>query len=260
MTAIRAENLTKIYPIIKGYRELLLHPLRKRGVTALDRVNLEVESGRCFCLMGPNGAGKTTLIKIFSTLVLPDSGRAFVNGFDVSMSPKEVKNSIGYALGEERSFYWRLTGRHNLEFFAALNGISWGMRKDKIEEVLSLTGLKDAADLRFNTYSTGMRQMMAFARALLAEPKIFFVDEPTRSLDPKSALKIRKFIREELVDRQNRTVVWATHNLAEAQDFAHDIAVIDKGRIKISGKVSVLTGNGEVSLLELYDKAVDSDK
>lgn len=260
MTAIRAENLTKIYPIIKGYRELILHPFRKTGVTALAGVNLEVDSGRCFCLMGPNGAGKTTLIKIFSTLVLPDSGRAFVNGFDVSKSPKEVKNSIGYALGEERSFYWRLTGRQNLEFFAALNGISWRERRDKIEEVLKLTGLKEAADLRFNTYSTGMRQMMSFARALLAEPKILFVDEPTRSLDPKSALKIRKFIREEMVDRQGRTVFWATHNLAEAQEFGHDLAIIDKGQVKTSGSVSTLTNNGEIPLQDLYDRSVSSDE
>lgn len=260
MTAIRAEDLTKIYPIVKGYKELLLHPFRRKGVTALDGINLEVGSGRCFCLMGPNGAGKTTLIKIFSTLVLPDSGRAFVNGFDVSKSPNNVKTSIGYALGEERSFYWRLTGRQNLEFFAALSGISWSKRRKTIEEVLRLTGLEKASDLRFNTYSTGMRQMMAFARALLSEPKILFVDEPTRSLDPKSALKIRKFIREEIVDRQGRTVFWATHNLAEAQDFAHDIAIIEKGQIKIQGSVSALTENGGIALQDLYDRTVSSDE
>lgn len=256
MKAITVEGLVKVYPVIKRYRELVKHPFRNRGVLALDGVDLEIEAGRCFCLMGPNGGGKTTLIKILSTLVLPDGGRAFVNGNDVVKSPDKVKASIGYALNEERSFYWRLTGRQNLDFFATLNGIRPENRKPKIAEVLKLTGLEHASEMRFNTYSTGMRQMLAFARALLADPEILFIDEPTRSLDPKAAAKIGKFIREQVVDREGKTVFWATHNLAEAREFAQFMAILDKGKIKAFGSLARLTRDGNLSLQDVYDDAV----
>lgn len=260
MDAITVENLKKHYPVIRGYRELLLHPLRKKRVAALDGVNLEVKEGRCFCLLGPNGAGKTTLIKILATLVLPDEGRASVNGFDVERQAEKARSSIGYAISEERSFYWRLTGRQNLEFFGRLNNIASSELNRKIEEVLELTNLSEAADLRFNTYSTGMRMMMAFARALLTDARVLFVDEPTKSLDPQVAQKIRTFLRKEMVERQGRTVFWATHNLAEAEEFAQELAIIDKGKIKVKGTVAGLTGNGRLSLQEVYNRAVESTK
>jgi ABC-type methionine transport system ATPase subunit len=154
-------------------------------VTALDGLDLEVGRGRVFCLLGPNGAGKTTLIKVLATLVLPDGGRASVAGYDVALEPGPAKNAVGYAVSDERSFYWRLTGRQNLEFFGALYGLGGPARDRRIDELLRLAGLEEAADLRFNGYSTGMRQMLAFARALLADAAILLVDEPTRSLDPR---------------------------------------------------------------------------
>lgn len=255
-SAIRVQGLKKSYPVVKRYREILLHPFRRKWVRALNGIDLDVRPGECFCLLGPNGAGKTTLIKILSTLVLPDEGNAFVNGHDVSREPNKIKSSIGYAINDERSFYWRLTGRQNLDFFAALNGLHSAQKRKKIEEVLNLTGLQEAADLRFNTYSTGMRQMMAFARVLLNEPKILFVDEPTRSLDPQAAQKIRKFLREDMVGKQGRTVFWATHNLAEARDCAHELAVLDKGKIKAIGTVEVLTESGARSMEDVYALAV----
>lgn len=257
MLAIKVQNLKKKYPIVKRYREILLHPFRKKFIDALNGVNLEVDKGTCFCLLGPNGAGKTTLIKILSTVVLPDEGKAFVNDFDIVSHENEVKSSIGYAISDERSFYWRLTGRQNLDFFAVLSGLSSSKRKKRVEEVVSLTGLKEVIDLRFNTYSTGMKQMMSLARALLNEPDLLFVDEPTRSLDPQAAKKIRLFLRKELVDKQGKTVFWATHNLLEAQEYAHTLAVIDKGKIKRVGKVSDLTENQSVSMQEIYERAVD---
>ena len=112
--------------------------------------------GECFCLLGPNGAGKTTLIKVLSTLVLPNAGKAFVNGLDVEKDSKKIRGSIGFAISEERSFYWRLTGRQNLEFYLRLNNIPRSQRKAKVEEVLALTQLAEAVNLSYNTYSTGM--------------------------------------------------------------------------------------------------------
>jgi ABC-2 type transport system ATP-binding protein len=254
--AILVENLVKRYPVIGGFRDLVRHPLRRRTRTALDGVSLRVESGRCFCLLGPNGAGKTTLIKVLTTLVLPDEGRAFVGGHDVEKSPMAVKRAIGYAINDERSFYWRLTGSQNLEFFGALDGLKGSRLAGAVADVQRLTGLDSAADLRFNAYSTGMRQMLAIARALLADAEILFVDEPTRSLDPRAAAKVRTFLRRELVDLRKKTIFWATHDLAEAGDFGHEIVIIDRGRIRARGPVDALTQGGRIPLRDIYEKAV----
>jgi len=254
--AILVENLVKRYPVFDGFRDLVRHPWTRRHRTALDGVSLSVGRGRAFCLLGPNGAGKTTLIKILATLVLPDGGRALVDGRDVERAPAEVRRAIGYAIPDERSFYWRLTGRQNLEFYGALNGLRGARLRAAIADVLGRTGLESAADLRFNAYSTGMRQMLAFARALLADAEILFVDEPTRSLDPQAAAGIRAFLRKELVDGRGKTVFWATHDLAEAAGFGHDIAIIDRGRVRAAGTVGGLTGGGRTALREVYDKAL----
>jgi ABC-2 type transport system ATP-binding protein len=254
--AILADSLIKRYPIFRGFRELVRRPFDRRTVTALDGLDLRVEPGRVFCLLGPNGAGKTTLIKILATLVLPDGGRALVGGHDVAREPGPAKCAVGYAVGEERSFYWRLTGRQNLEFFAALYGLRGPERDGRIAEVLDLAGLKDAADLRFNTYSTGMKQMLAFARALLADASILLVDEPTRSLDPLAADRIRTFLRGELAGRQGKTILWATHDLGEAADHADDIAVISRGRIRLQGPADSLARGGRSALREAYERAV----
>jgi ABC-2 type transport system ATP-binding protein len=258
--AILAENLVKRYPVFRGFRELVRRPFDRRTVTALDGLDLRVEPGRVFCLLGPNGAGKTTLIKVLATLVLPDGGRAEVDGHDVAGDPGPAKAAIGYAVGEERSFYWRLTGRQNLEFFGALYGLRGRARDRRVADVLRLVGLEASADLRFNAYSTGMRQMLAFARALLAEGPVLLVDEPTRSLDPRAADRIRSFLRDELAGRQGKTVLWATHDLAEAADRADDIAVISRGRIRLHGPAATLASGGRASLREAYERAVDASE
>jgi ABC-2 type transport system ATP-binding protein len=250
------EGLVKRYPVFRGFRELLLHPFDRRTVTALDGLDLQVGRGRVSCLLGPNGAGKTTLLKILATLVLPDGGRAQVEGRDVVREPARAKAAVGLAVGDERSFYWRLTGRQNLEFFAALHGLRGGPRDRRVSELLKLAGLDEAADLRFNGYSTGMRQMLAFARALLADASILLVDEPTRSLDPQAADRVRSFLRAELAGRQGKTILWATHDLGEAADCADDLAVISHGRIRLSGPAATLAAGGRAALRRAYEQAV----
>lgn len=254
--AILAEGLVKRYPVFRGFRDLVLRPFDRRRVTALDGLDLEVGRGRVFCLLGPNGAGKTTLVKILATLVLPDGGRALVDGHDVALAPGPAKKAVGFAVNDERSFYWRLTGRQNLEFFAALHGLRGAERDRRIGEVLGIAGLDEAAGLRFNAYSTGMRQMLAFARAMLDDAAILLVDEPTRSLDPRAADRIRAFLREEIAGRRGKTVLWATHDLGEAADCADDIAVISRGRIRLRGAAADLARGGRASLRQAYEQAV----
>jgi len=228
-------NLTKRYPQIKRYHEIVIHPFQKREIMALEKVNIRVHQGEVFGLLGPNGAGKTTLIKTLCTLLLPNEGTASVNGYDIVKEEREVKKSIGYVVNDERSFYWRLTGRQNLGFFAMLNNLPSDRANCRIDEVLRLVGLETNGDKRVKDYSTGMKQKLAIARGMLSDPEVLFMDEPTRSLDPVIAKSLREFIRRNIVEGQGKTVFLSTHNLGEAQDLCDRLAIIDRGKIKACG-------------------------
>ena len=238
--AIETQDITKRFIQTKSFGELLVHPFRKKELIALENVNIKVKEGELFGILGPNGAGKTTLIKVLCTLILPNEGTAYVNGYDVVEDEEKVKASIGLVTSEERSFYWRLTGRKNLEFFASLHNFSNSEAKSRIDEMLRIVGLEDRADDRFDSYSTGMKHRMAIARGLLNDPEILFMDEPTRSLDPYAAQKLREFIKEDLVREQRKTVFLSTHHLEEAEQLCNRIAIIDKARIKACGALSEL--------------------
>ena len=237
--AIETFNLTKKFIPPKGFIGLL-HPLKKKEVLALDDVNLKIRNGDLFGILGPNGAGKTTLIKVLCTLILPTSGTAYVNGYDVIKEERGVKASIGLVTGEERSFYWRLTGRQNLLFFASLHNFSASVAQKRVNDVLNSVGLEDKADDKFHSYSTGMKQKMAIARGLLNEPEILLMDEPTKSLDPSAAQNLREFIKERLVKDQGKTVFLSTHHLEEAEQICDRIAIINKGTIKAYGTLNEL--------------------
>jgi ABC-2 type transport system ATP-binding protein len=233
--AIQSFNLTKKFPKTKRYRDLLFHPFKQEKITVLKNINLQVKKGELFGLLGPNGAGKTTLIKILCTLILPNEGKVYINGLDVTKNPKKVRKLIGYVVADERSFYWRLTGRQNLAFFATLQNFNSIQRESRIQEVLRIVRLEDKADEMFMKYSTGMKQKLAIARGILTNPKILFMDEPTRSLDPLAAQELRSFIKEKIVKEQGKTVFLATHNLQEAEELCDRIAIIDQGEIKACG-------------------------
>ena len=236
---IEAFDLTKTFVQTSGFKDML-HPFRKKEITALDNVNIKVKRGELFGILGPNGAGKTTLIKILCTLIIPTSGTAYVNGFNVVEEEASAKAALGLVTGDERSFYWRLTGRQNLEFFAALNNIPDSHHK--IDELLTRMELNDKADSKFYSYSAGMKQRMAIARGLLNDPEILFMDEPTRSLDPGAAQHLREFVKERLVKSLGKTVFLSTHNLYEAEQLCDKIAIIDKSKILICDTVENIKG------------------
>jgi ABC-2 type transport system ATP-binding protein len=175
------------------------------------------------------------------TLILPSEGRAFVCGRDVVAEAAAVRSLVGLIDCQERSFFWRLSGRQNLQFFAALYGVHGAEANRWIEELLSLVGLSDHAERRFMSYSTGMRQRLAVARGLLSKPQVVFMDEPTRSLDPVSARELRGFIRETLVEKMGRTVVLVTHRLDEAEKLCDRVAIMNHGRIVICGSAAQVT-------------------
>lgn len=206
-------------------------------VTALNNVSLSIPPGEIFGLLGPNGAGKTTLIKILATLILPDSGEVSICGHNLLRQPQHVRNVIGFVNSNERSFYWRLTGRQNLSFFASLWNLSDPDKTRRIERLFDFVGLSEKADTRFLKYSTGQQQRLSLARALLPDPEILLMDEPTRSLDPVAASDLQKFAKTELAGKRKKTILWCTHNLKEAEDVCDTLAVIHKGTVMATGSL-----------------------
>jgi ABC-2 type transport system ATP-binding protein len=238
--AIHTDALTKRFRRLDTYRDLLAYPWRRADVLAVDAVSLTVERGELFGLLGPNGAGKTTLIRMLSTALLPSSGSARVAGHDIARDPRGVRRAIALVGCDDRSFYPRLTGRQNLEFFAALSRVPSARARRRIDGLLAPMGMTEAAERPFQTYSSGMRQKLAIARGLLGDPEVLFLDEPSRSLDPISAREMRRLISDYLVGELGRTVVLATHSLAEAEELCHRLALIRSGRVVSAGSVAEL--------------------
>jgi ABC-2 type transport system ATP-binding protein len=238
--AIEAHELTKRFRKLQTYRDLLLYPWRRAAHLAVDRVSLRIERGELFGLLGQNGAGKTTLIKMLCTALLPSSGSATVAGYDVVRRARHVRERIGLISGEERSFYWRLTGRQNLEFFAALYHVPGPTARRRIDDLLRRVGLAEHADRQFRAYSSGMRQKLAIARGLLNAPQVLFMDEPTRSLDPISAQAMRRLVAEYIIGELECTVILATHSMAEAEELCSRVALIQTGRVIAQGTIAQL--------------------
>ncbi|MEO0136958.1 MAG: ABC transporter ATP-binding protein [candidate division WOR-3 bacterium] len=200
-------------------------------VRAVDGVSFEIREGELFGLLGPNGAGKTTLIKCISTLLIPDGGTAIVGGCDVLKDPLGVRKKIGVLTGGERSLYWKLSAIDNLKYFGALYGVPKNKLKERIDFLLELMDLKDRANENVEKFSSGMKQKLAIARALIHDPPILLIDEPTLGLDPYFARFIRQFIKEELSHKLKKTILLTTHYMDEADELCDRVAFMNRGRI-----------------------------
>jgi len=233
--AIEARGLVKRFVTREGG---WLFRGRRRVVEALRGVSFEVRRGEIFGLLGPNGAGKTTTIKILSTLLLPDGGDAWVGGYHVVEEASRVREIIGVSLYSDRGFYWKLSGRENLLYFARLYHMSEREAKERIRYLLELLDLKEDADRLVEEYSTGMKSKLNIARALLHDPPFLFLDEPTIGLDPNSARKVREVILE--LKREGKTILLTTHNMFEADLLCDRVAIISRGRIVDVGTPSEL--------------------
>lgn len=229
------EKLSKIYPVRqrKG-----LFRSQKDFVQALKDISLDVEQGEIFGLLGPNGAGKTTLIKILTTLILPSSGKVWVNGFEVSKHENDVRASVGCMLMGERGLYWKLTGRENLEYFGALYHLPPASRKKRATQIIERIGLEDIADRTVETYSSGQKMKLAFGKALINDAPLLILDEPTNTLDLPSASELRSIVRQ--LHEQGKTVIYTTHIMAEAETLCDRVAIIDRGELLAIGTVAEL--------------------
>jgi ABC-2 type transport system ATP-binding protein len=229
--AIIVEDLGKTFQSPGGLKDLLHGRLFARPVQALAGVSFTVAPGEIVCVMGPNGAGKSTLVRILGGLLLPSSGRASVAGIDAGAGTSAFRRQVAFVVGDERSFHFRVTGRANLHYFAALHGLPAGVARRKVADLLERVGLTAAADRRYLEYSRGMRQRLAIARGLLGDPRVLLLDEPTLGLDPKGARDLRAFLRDEIVRRAERTAIVCSNDPTEARAMADRVLFLSGGRL-----------------------------
>jgi ABC-2 type transport system ATP-binding protein len=204
---------------------------------AVDGVTLTVKPGQILALLGQNGAGKTTTVRMLTALLNPTRGWAQVNGYDVVKQASDVRASVG-VLTEQHGLYVRMTGQEYLDFFGQVYRLDSAAREARNKYLLEYFGILDAAQKRIGEYSKGMRQKLALARALMHEPPVLLLDEPTSAMDPESARLVRDEIAR--LKSSQRTIVICTHNLAEAEALADIIAIIYRGRILLSGTLADL--------------------
>jgi ABC-2 type transport system ATP-binding protein len=240
--AIVAEGLVKIYRS------------RKTEVRALDGLDLTVAEGSVLGMLGPNGAGKTTAVRVFTTLLRPDAGRATVGGFDVVRQAQEIRHIMGLS-GQYAAVDENLTGRENLQLFGRLYQLTWGEASRRAAELLEQFGLTEAADRVVKTYSGGMRRRLDLASALSGRPRILFLDEPTTGLDPRGRLGMWDVIRG--LVREGTTLLLTTQYLEEADELANKIAVVDHGKIIARGTADELKAKvgGERIEVVVHDRA-----
>jgi ABC-2 type transport system ATP-binding protein len=255
---VSIENLTKSFSLGRYLRRLVKHGAQRNAQPdVLNGVNLEIRAGEVLGLLGPNGAGKTTLLEILSTLLLPTSGRVIVCGHDVVSEAGPVRKAVSYCTSATDNFYPRLSAFRNLEFFAILNDIPPREARERIQLTLEHMGLGEKGNVPFQHYSDGMKQRLALARALLKEPRLVLLDEPTRSLDPTSQGEIRKLIRGLLIDRLGKTVLLVTHSLAEAEQVCDRLAILHQGQIVATGTVEELKRTrGAADLARAFENAI----
>lgn len=240
--AVRIQGLTKDYG-----------PLR-----ALDGVSFEIPPGEVFALLGPNGAGKSTTLRILVTLATPTSGRAEIFGLDVAKDARRVRRSLGY-VPQQLSVDGSLTGRENVWLFAGLYDIPWGQRDVRVRETLGLLGLREAADRKASTYSGGMIRRLELAQALVHQPRLLVLDEPTVGLDPIARGDFWERIQE-LRKRDGTTVLLSTHYMEEADEFANRVALLHHGRLQaLDNPKALATKLGAGRNLEDVFRAFASD-
>jgi len=235
--AIEVRDLTRSFRKRKGW-------LRSGElVEAVRGISFDVPRGTIFGILGPNGAGKTTTIKMLSTLLVPTSGTALINGFDVERDELMVRRQLGVLFGGDKGLYNQLNGYENLRYFGRLYGMDDTAIKRRSAELLAKVSLTDRASERVESYSRGMKQRLHIAKTLLHEPIVTILDEPTIGLDPSAAIEVRELIANLIPDH---TVLLTTHDMHEADILCRDIAIVDRGLIVAQGSPAELKAQADV--------------
>ncbi len=242
---IQTKKLTKEYSKVKS-----LYPFRRDSFLALDSLSINIKRAEFICLLGLNGAGKTTFLKILSGILLSTGGKIYLEGEEIK-DIQRLKTKIGLLNGDERSFYWRLTAKENLEFFGALYNINSKDLKKRLEKLFSLFKIKNP-DKRFCEYSSGFKQKFFIIGTLMRNPDILLLDEPTKNLDYISKENLLDFIKQELVIRQKKTVVISTNGLDRLEVY-DKFLILDKGKIKSQGGIEEIKRTSSISNLNIKD-------
>lgn len=227
---IVTHGIGKVYA---GRRRRGLLRSERTEVRAIDALDMEIRPAAVTGLLGLNGAGKTTMIKVLSTLLLPTSGTATVDGLDLVRDAAVIRRRINMVAGGERMVYWRLTGRENLWYFAQLYDMPRAGLKQRIDELLGAVGLLEAADTTVERYSKGMKQRLQIARGLINEPRYLFLDEPTIGLDAPIARQVRQMVKH--MSEEGRGVLLTSHYLHEVEELCSHVYLIDRGRLVAQG-------------------------
>jgi ABC-2 type transport system ATP-binding protein len=251
-SVISVRGVIMRFPIAKRYREIALHPFCPRRLcTALSGIDFAVAKGDRIAILGPNGAGKTTLLKLIGGLLFPTEGNIVVSGFNTIHHNTAARKSVGFVMNEERSFFWRLSGAQNLQFFGALDNLRGAELDDRIRQLIELVGLDAAGDKPVAEYSSGMKQRLALARGLIAEPEVLILDEPTRALDPVACDDLMELIMARLYRDSGKTLLIATHRFEEALKLCNKVLIIDSSRLKALDYIEDVLAEG-AGLSEYY--------
>jgi len=253
---IQAQHINKTFPIKQS------KTFDRTAQPVLSDINFSVEKTQVVGLIGPNGAGKSTLLRVLSSLVLADSGNISICGYRLDQGgqqERQLKACLGLVTPEERSFYWRLSGRQNLDLFAVLFGLDKETADERIKKLFERFRI-DNGHQRFDTYSTGIKRKFALMRALLHNPKVVLLDEPTKSLDLQTTTELHRIITG--MSSTGQTVLMATHNLEEAQEICDRLLIICRGKLVGQGTMEELrttTGNPSASLKDIYRGLTQND-
>lgn len=251
--AIQVESLAKAFPPARSGWRTFFQPFEKPTAVALDGVSFAVRDGEALAVVGANGAGKSTLLRILATLLVPTRGRARVAGHDTVHQSRDVRRCLGYHAGTDHGFYARLTARENLLFFGQLNRLSYSDASGRVAQLAEQFGLGEALPRQVRTLSSGTVQRLSLARALLHQPQVLLLDEPTRSLDALAAAEFRRFLKTEILRRGQTSLLFASHTLPEVELLAHRVAVIDRGQLLACDTLSTLKlSTGAGSLEEVF--------
>ncbi|WP_373601445.1 ABC transporter ATP-binding protein [Paraclostridium bifermentans] len=230
---LKVENISKKY----------------KGKTVVDNLNFSVDEGDIFGFLGPNGAGKSTSLKMILRLIKKDSGKVFINGYDIDKNFKEAINGVA-AIIEKPAIYIDLTAYENLEIVKNLSETK--IYKDRYDEVLQIVGLKGRGNEKVKNYSLGMKQRLAIAMALIKDPKIIILDEPTNGLDPKGVIEIRNLIKQ-LANRYKKTIIISSHILHEIEMMCNKVVIINKGKTILETDIESITNKKELFFIRTID-------
>ena len=247
--AVKVEHLHKVFQSIRGFWRQQKHP-----VVAVEDISFTINTGELFGMVGPNGAGKTTTVKMLSTLLLPTSGTAEIFGLDIQRDTNKIRPRIGFTFGGNKGLYSRLSGLDNLRYFAELYRIDLGKINKRVSELLEVVGLTGREHDRVETYSSGMQQRLHLARAMLHDPDLIFLDEPTVGIDPIGAREIRSLVKNLVA--LGKTILLTSHYMYEMEELCDRIAVVNHGKIIAlntpAGLKACSSGDSAVSIQSLH--------